>query len=380
MMSEHLYYFNDKALESFPTNKEILMLIYRTTEDMFTFSQVCDYMVAPVNLMGKPGKGLVLEFRRRAPLWADAYIQDCQTRALRIGTVTVFEDTGESWGVINLPTKDHYANHSEVSDLKRGLEALRNLLLEDKYRDSVIGLPMLGCGLGLQDYPTVLPLMKDYLEDIPATVFVSMAPKRYVDMQSSQTDDPTIVSLVSDIAFRSSTDDPGYPRYLVIAGPPSWGKTSEEHQFITDKINKVLAVWMVDPNDYTAIVSGGLPGVDQYVAGATYNQDYLDTWTYQITGKIPLVPKPNKVRHGAGANLKLGNLLCEIGQDFILFKPKGHNNNRLSNMQVRLNDDNLARREEGLPERRVAVYGERDVILHPEGLLIPTNPDSDGDL
>ena len=55
-------------------------------------------------------------------------------------------------GIIDFPTKRYYADTSSKEDIIRGLEALRELLKTDRYRYATLAMPMLGCGLGKQDY------------------------------------------------------------------------------------------------------------------------------------------------------------------------------------------------------------------------------------
>lgn len=334
-------------------NKEIIMpIIYRVETDMFVFSEVCSHMVNPVNLMGQPGGGLSLEFRKRVPHYIDQYKEACRSKDLRIGTVQIIEETGEVWGMINLPTKRHYADTSTAEDLARGLEALKDILIQDKYRYSTVGLPMLGVGLGSKDYETVLPMMENYLGNLDACIFLSMSPER-TEMR---------------------------PKYLTIAGPMDYGQKDTDRQAIDWSIDKVMEAWNAKLEDYTGVVSGGYVGVDAYVCGTEYGKavpssrsdiPYQDTYVFKKTDKMPIVVKPNLPRNGVGANLHLGNLLCEIGEDVILFKPKGHNNNRLSAMQAWLQSDKEERTRQGMYPRRVAVFGEVGNHRTAEDPLIP---------
>ena len=322
-------------------------LIPRIESDMFVFADVCSYMVNPVNLVGAPGKGLALEFRKRVPQFVEPYREACRTKELRMGTLQIFEDTGEPWGIINFPTKDHYYNQSEPSDIARGLEALRELLLQDRYRHSVVGMPMLGCGLGQADYDVVYPLMVDHLSDLEATIFLSMAPEK-TQMQ---------------------------PRHLAIAGPLDYGNTAEDQQNIDRIIKSVMTSWQTDLSSYTGIISGGYPGVDAYVCGENFLRDEKETFVFRETGKTPLVAKPNQIKDGVAANLKLGNLLCEVAEDIILFKPKGHNNNRLSAMQIWLKANEEERHRSGMIPRRVAIWGDRGTDQTSENVLLPEESD-----
>jgi len=324
-------------------------LIHLITNDMFEVEDVCDYMVNPVNLVGVMGKGLALEFKNRAPDCMEPYKEACKSGDLRIGTVQVLEDTGNAWGMINFPTKRHYVDTSDRNDIARGLEALRDLLKTDKYRYSSVCMPMLGCGLGKQDYEVVYPMMIDYLAELETTVFLSMSPDR-TEMR---------------------------PRYLTIVGPPSYMIDEDNKKVVDSTIDKVMNAWGQDLSDYAGIVSGGYPGIDSYVCGETFLKDKEQSYTFKKTGQTPLVVKVNKQRNGVTANLRHNELLCQISEDIILFKPVGHNNNRMALMQVWLNCDKKMRHEQGLPARRVAIFGEHAIASVQEQVLIPVEGGDD---
>ncbi len=320
-------------------------IILRVTEDMFEFSEVCHLMINPVNLLGVAGAGLALEFRRRVPSYIDKYKEACRTKELRIGTLQIIEETDHPWAMLNFPTKRHYQDTSSKEDIIRGLEALRTLLLTDKYRYSVIGMPMLGCGLGKQDYDVVYPLMIDHLGDLEATIFLSMSPQK------------TALA----------------PKYLMVAGPLDYGHTDEERRILDWVVDETLKRWDTSLESYTGIVSGGYKGVDDYFCGIKYRENYEQAYTYRMTGKIPLVVKENLILDGAAPSLRQNNVLCEIAHDVILFKPKGHNNNRLSAMQIRLEADKQQKERDGLYPKRVALFGEKQSQITHEDLLININ-------
>ncbi len=325
-------------------------LIFKVTHDMFQYSEVMDYMGNATNLVGVMGAGIAAEFRKRCgDKLIEPYRAACRTKELRFGTIQVVEDVDQDWGVFNIPTKDHYMNRSEKTDIVRSLEALRDLLQQDEYRYASLTIPMLSCGLGGQDYPTVLPLMIDYLSDLEATVFLSMSPERTEER----------------------------PKYLVVVGPPDYGLTDDDKLKIESVLDSVLVKWGMNISDYEGIVSGGYPGVDTFVCGEYFNKDYENTLAYKRTLKRPLVVKPNKVRNGVGSNLLHSNLLCEIADDIILFKPHGHNNNRMSAMQMWLEADKLKREQDGHPPRRIAVFGDNTMTPTQEQLIIPVTRGED---
>jgi len=320
-------------------------LIERVTHDMFEFESVVDFMVNPVNLIGVSGAGLAAVFRDKVPQHIEPYREACRTKELRVGTVQVLDkvelllDTNQTWGIINFPTKRHFQDLSEEADIKRGLVALRTLLSEDRYRYAAIGMPMLGCGCGKNSYEIVYPLMQEYLSDLDATIFLSMSPDKTEKR----------------------------PRYLTICGPLDYGNTAEEQEKIDWAIEKLLEMKMgMKLTDYDGIVSGGWPGVDAYIGGTDFLKDQDSTFVYRKTGKPALVVKPNKARNGLGANLYQGNLLCEIADDVILIKPRGHNNNRLSSMQIWLESQEKI----GLRSRRVAIFGDNGTEIVNEDLLV----------
>lgn len=314
-------------------------IVLRVETDMFVFADVVGYMVNPVNLVKVAGAGLALEFKKRAPEFMERYKEACDSKELRMGTVVPVE-TNQNWDMILLPTKSHFYDTSDSLDITRGLEALRELLKQDRYKYASVGLPMLGCGLGKQDYDTVFPLMKEHLSDLDATVIISMAP------------DKTELR----------------PRYLLIAGPPGYGETPEQQKEIDEKIDAAMDAWGMSLSDYTGILSGGLDGVDTYIGGRDFNKNYEDTFVYKRTGGVPLVIKPDKAKDGIGSNLIQNQLLCELAHDIILLKPEGYNNNRMSLMQLWITGDRIKRHEDGHEQRRVAVSGEREVNVTGEKL------------
>jgi hypothetical protein len=313
------------------------------TSDMFQCSDVVDLYINPVNTMSTPGSvGLATVFRDKVPSYIPQYKEACRTKELRMGTLQVIEDTNQSWGMVNLPVKEHYGNHSEPSDISRSLEALRNLLKETTYRYSTICLPMLTVGMGPKDYEIVYPPMIDHLSDLDATVFLSMHP----DKTESR------------------------PKYLTIIGPEDYGLNKIETDSIDWVIDKAMESWGTSLSDYTGIISGGHTGVDRYIGGNDYLKDIEATYVYRKTNKPCLVIKPNEIRNGSRANVTHGELLCEIASDIIMFKPNNHNNNRMTAMQLYIEEQKEKREALGLPPRRVAIFGDKSTSLYNTNIKI----------
>jgi O-acetyl-ADP-ribose deacetylase (regulator of RNase III) len=319
-----------------------MAVILRIESDMFVFADVCDALVNPVNLVGVSGAGIAAEFRARAPDHIEIYREACRTKELRMGTIKIIDTNDLPYQIWCVPTKDHFANPSSLTDIARSLEALRETLTTDRYKYTALGIPMLGTGCGKADYENVLPLMLNHLDDLEATIFLSLAPQR-TEMR---------------------------PKYLVIVGPPDYGLTLTDKEKINEIIDKSMNHWGVNLSDYEGIVSGGYKGVDEYVCGLQYRKDIEDTYVFKKTGKTPIVIQPNKVNNGVGSVLKHHHLLCEIGHDFIFFKPEGFNNNRMSLMQRWIKNDKEKRANDGHPPRRTAVYGVTDTALIQDQILL----------
>jgi hypothetical protein len=208
---------------------------------------------------------------------------------------------------------------------------------------------MLGTGCGKKSYEIVYPMMVDYLSDLEATVFLSMSPDR-TEMR---------------------------PRYLTIVGPPTFELSDSNKQVVDSTIDKIMNAWGDDLTDYAGIASGGYPGIDTYICGQDFLKDKENTFVFKRTNATPLVVKPNKVRDGVTANLSQNQLLCEIADDIILFKPVGHNNNRMTAMQMWLKQDKEERIKRGVAPRRVAIFGEHEITATQEQVLIPVTDNAE---
>lgn len=152
-----------------------------------------DALVNTVNCFGFMGKGVAKAFAKdkrfklkskkgssRIGLEAD-YIERCKQKLVIPGEPYVWDrrTLNEPEGlfeadsprfVINLPTKNHYANPSRLEWVDGGLQRIRTLI--DKFGISSLAMPAPGCGNGGLDWAQVKPLIEQHLGDLPIQITV----------------------------------------------------------------------------------------------------------------------------------------------------------------------------------------------------------------
>ena len=123
-----------------------------------------DYIVNPVNCVGVMGAGLAKAFKDRfGGAYFNEYVHDCMIGNLIPGTATTWWTArrlpdGSLQRVINLPTKRHWHDRSNVDDIANACKFVyREILLPGQS----IALPMLGCGLGGLRWADVRPVVVD---------------------------------------------------------------------------------------------------------------------------------------------------------------------------------------------------------------------------
>jgi O-acetyl-ADP-ribose deacetylase (regulator of RNase III) len=148
-------------------------MIRFTSGDMFDKDHKINIFINPVNTQGTMGKGLAKEFARRYPSMEAAYQRRCKEGKITIGSLHVWSSGGDKI-IINFPTKDHWKDPSEYEYVEKGLIKLATYLkgLDPKYKNSVVGIPALGCGLGGLSWAKVRTMLIQHLSDVEMEILV----------------------------------------------------------------------------------------------------------------------------------------------------------------------------------------------------------------
>jgi O-acetyl-ADP-ribose deacetylase (regulator of RNase III) len=139
-----------------------------------------DALVNTVNTVGIMGKGLALQFKQAYPGNFRAYESACRRGEVHLGKMFMYE-TGQldrPRFVINFPAKGHWRSRSKLSDIKAGLDDLRDVIRE--WRIHSIAIPPLGCGNGGLDWRDVRPLIVEALAGFPGARVMVYPPQGMV--------------------------------------------------------------------------------------------------------------------------------------------------------------------------------------------------------
>ncbi|MGN1152446.1 MAG: macro domain-containing protein [Candidatus Gastranaerophilaceae bacterium] len=123
-------------------------------------------IINTVNCVGIMGRGIALQFKNTYPNNFKAYKQACDKGEVQPGKMFVYS-LGSLFNpkyIINFPTKRHWKGKSNINDIKLGLEALKQELIQ--YKIKSIAIPPLGCGLGGLKWEQIKPLIEQTFEDI----------------------------------------------------------------------------------------------------------------------------------------------------------------------------------------------------------------------
>ena len=115
-------------------------------------------IVNPVNCVGVMGKGLALQVKQAHPANYAEYRQACKDGALRPGTILTHRlppqsPDAEPRYILNLPTKRHWKDPSQMEDLRSGIAALVRTAAQLNLKS--IAVPAIGAGLGGLDWNLV---------------------------------------------------------------------------------------------------------------------------------------------------------------------------------------------------------------------------------
>ena len=127
------------------------------------FSSSAQALVNPVNCVGVMGAGLAKQFRDRYPTMFSLYRTHCRQGIVTTGQVRLYS-VHHGRTVINLPTKVHWQDLSNLDHIRAGLKALAQALETDAIPS--VAVPPVGCGLGGLNWRDVRPIVLSTL-DLP---------------------------------------------------------------------------------------------------------------------------------------------------------------------------------------------------------------------
>lgn len=148
------------------------MLVLNGTFDMITFTQgnlldaQTDVLVNTVNTVGVMGKGIALMFKERFPKNMAEYNSACKLDLVHTGKmfVTKTGDLVPPYWIVNFPTKQHWKNRSQLEWIDKGLDDLKQFIVNNNIKS--IAIPPLGAGNGGLEWQIVKSLIVAKLADL----------------------------------------------------------------------------------------------------------------------------------------------------------------------------------------------------------------------
>lgn len=258
-------------------------IVRRATYDLLEMAPWVDIMVNPVNCIGVMGKGLALAFKEYCPESYDAYRAACIAGNLQMGNLHVFYNTKDKTTILNVPTKRHWSDSSNLEDVELSVITLARYLKNVPMY--TVALPMLGTGNGKLDHDNVYNLFMKHLDALPNVIHVCMRP-----------------------------DNAGtIPKHLVIGGSRKYKDYLRVDLGITDGMIK----FGLGYSDFEALVSGGADGVDAIACGRSKNDiDPNIAACHKVRG---IICPADWERFGQAAGYIRNKTMLEIGTHFILF-------------------------------------------------------------
>ncbi len=132
-------------------------------------------LVNPVNCVGVMGKGLALEFKNRYPDMFKDYVILCKHLDIDYDNPFVYmvPNFVNTELIINIATKYHWRNKSEIGNIQKGIWWLTEYICAQKILRSIL-IPALGCGNGGLCWSDVKKVMQDSLFFVKANVLTDI--------------------------------------------------------------------------------------------------------------------------------------------------------------------------------------------------------------
>ena len=140
-----------------------------------------DAIINTVNCVGIMGRGIALQFKQMYPENFKAYKQACDKGEVEPGKMFIY-NSGLLFNpkyIINFPTKRHWKGKSRVQDIKSGLVALKDDIIN--YKIKFIASPPLGCGLGGLNWDEIKPIIEQVLGDLQDVKIVIYEPANNIE-------------------------------------------------------------------------------------------------------------------------------------------------------------------------------------------------------
>lgn len=135
-----------------------------------------DALVNTVNCEGYMGKGIAYQFKLQYPETNESYAKACKSGKLRPGKLHTYREQGKL--IVNFPTKDKWRCKSKMEYIDSGLEALVDLIVEEKIKS--IAIPPLGSGHGGLEWNEVKERLREKLSSVDDSVDIRIyEPSRY---------------------------------------------------------------------------------------------------------------------------------------------------------------------------------------------------------
>lgn len=120
-------------------------------------------IVNPVNCVGVMGKGMAKTCRELYSENFKQYRKKCFTKECHAGDI-INSTIEKNKMIINLATKYHWKNKSEIKKIIDGINNLRYFLITNEIES--VAIPALGCGCGELKWETVKPSIIKNLSDL----------------------------------------------------------------------------------------------------------------------------------------------------------------------------------------------------------------------